>query len=228
MKSLQPVQAVIFDLDDTLFPEHSYTVSGYAAVASAFRHILGDPDRASAEMRALYGSNHRGRVFNVLCERRSIDSADEVVSQMITAYRTHRPVISLHPDAERALTRLEGHYRLGLISDGPLPMQQAKVDALRLADRLEEIILTDRWGRAGWKPNPRAFETVAAALGVAHAACVYVGDNPAKDFIAPRQLGWRTIRIGRPGGVYAAEPAPPGGEPHATIASLDELDALLV
>ena len=33
---------------------------------------------------------------------------------------------------------------------------------------------------------------------------VYVADNPRKDFIAPRALGWRTVRIRRRGGEHVA------------------------
>ena len=34
---------------------------------------------------------------------------------------------------------------------------------------------------------------------------VYVADDPLKDFAAPRQLGWLTIRVRRPGGLHYAE-----------------------
>lgn len=31
---------------------------------------------------------------------------------------------------------------------------------------------------------------------------VYVADNPGKDFIAPKELGWGAIRVRRPGGLH--------------------------
>jgi putative hydrolase of the HAD superfamily len=222
------ILAVVFDLDDTLYAERTFAFSGYAAVAAAYANILGDPAAAAAEMRDLYGTGSRGRVFNVLCERRGLTVDEDLVARMVTTFRTHRPSIQLHADGERALTRLRGRYRLGLISDGPLAMQQAKVDALQLADRLDAIVLTDQWGREFWKPHPRAYEAIARQFGVLHAACVYIADNPSKDFVAPRALGWRCVRVIREDGVYADHPIAPGGEPHATITSLDELDPLLV
>ena len=37
---------------------------------------------------------------------------------------------------------------------------------------------------------------------------LYVADNPVKDFAAPRQLGWVTVRVRRPCGLqYAVENA---------------------
>ncbi len=61
-------------------------------------------------------------------------------------------------------------------------------------------------------------------LGVPAAACVYVADNPAKDFVAANALGWRTVLVKRPDALYADCPAPEGGRPQAVI---DTLGALL-
>jgi putative hydrolase of the HAD superfamily len=143
---------------------------------------------------------------------------------MVACYRNHLPRISLMPDAERALQRWSGHFFLGLISDGPLVMQRQKVKALGLESRLNLIILTDEWGPEYWKPHPRAFEQMEARSGHRGAACLYIADNPSKDFLAPRQLGWRTIRIGRPGCIYGEMPSRPDGCAEFAIESLDQVD----
>jgi putative hydrolase of the HAD superfamily len=54
---------------------------------------------------------------------------------------------------------------------------------------------------------------------------VYVADNPIKDFAGPRRLGWRTVRIRRPGGLHADLPS--GDDVEQEIASLDELSERL-
>ena len=61
---MDPIAAVIFDLDDTLFPEREYAFSGFRAVARAFSHVLGEVESATARMRELFDSQHRRRVFN--------------------------------------------------------------------------------------------------------------------------------------------------------------------
>jgi len=88
---------------------------------------------------------------------------------------------------------------LALVSDGSLEAQRRKVEALDLARRFDPILLTDAWGRAFWKPHPRAFEAVQARLALEPGALVYIANNPAKDFQAPRALGWRTVRVHLPG-----------------------------
>ena len=146
---------------------------------------------------------------------------------MIQTFRTHRPTIALHPDAAELLGRLRGRFALGVITDGPTIQQRAKVDALGVATLVDEVILTDELGPGLGKPNPAAFETIADRLTVQHAQCVYVADNAAKDFVAPNALGWKTVQVLRPDGVYRDARPPEGGTPSDTIKTLAELDAII-
>ncbi len=52
-----------------------------------------------------------------------------------------------------------------------------------------------------------------------------MADNPAKDFVAPHRLGWRTVRVRRAGGLHAEEPS--GADVDVEIAGLGELDTAL-
>lgn len=220
------MKAIVFDLDDTLYPERSYAYSGFAAVADVFEHILGDPAISTKTMRRLFDSTHRARVFNEMLRRKNLSDETQLLADMIDTFRRHAPSLSLHADADAALTRLAQAYRMGIITDGPAVQQSAKVTALRLESRVREIILTDELGKWFSKPHPQSFELMAERLGAKHAACVYVADNPAKDFVAPNALGWQTIRIVRPDGIYRDAPIADGGAPHHTIETLDPLDAL--
>ena len=128
-------------------------------------------------------------------------------------YRSHRPTIRPYEGAAELLGRLHADYRLGLLSDGFLPAQQLKLEALRLGRFFDAVVFTEELGRDAWKPSPTGFEAVAKKLGAAHESCAYVADNPAKDFLAPNALGWRTVQVLRPGQVHAQKPAPPDGRP---------------
>jgi putative hydrolase of the HAD superfamily len=218
-------RAIVFDLDDTLYPEREFVFSGYRAVAAAFADQIGAPFDLGRRMKELFDTPDRGRVFDVILAEAGIAGArvEGLVAEMIAAYRNHKPNIRLHRDAEAALSRLSGRCRLGLISDGPLQMQRNKVDALSLGDRLDEIILTDQWGREFWKPHPRAFEEMSRRLGISASRCVYVADNQAKDFVAPAALGWHTVLIRRRDGIYADSQPAAGSRVDAIIDSLDAL-----
>lgn len=220
-------QAVIFDLDDTLYAERSYAFSGFAAVAATFGEQLGDAGEVSALMRRLFDTEHRARVFNEVLRQRGVGADTDLVARMVATFRAHRPSIQLFDDADAALTHWRARARTGIISDGPAVMQRAKVEALGLAARVDEIILTDELGVGFTKPGMKAFELIAGRLGVSHGGCVYVADNPAKDFVGPNALGWRTVRVIRADGVYRDHPTAHDGAPQITVTSLDELPGRL-
>lgn len=224
---MNQIQAVIFDLDDTLYPERAFAFSGFAAVATAFQNQLGDPEPAAERMRQLFDTEHRPTVFNALLSERGVSEDKELIRGMIETYRTHRPSITLHPDADAVLTQLRGKYKLGLISDGPLDTQRSKIDALGIRQRFDEIIITSELGPNRGKPDRTAFELMTKRLQLAPSACLYVADNPAKDFIAPNALGWTTVRIIRNDGIYRDVPPAPGGEPGQAIDTLAGLEGLV-
>jgi putative hydrolase of the HAD superfamily len=221
------IRAVVFDLDDTLYAERDYAFSGFAAVAQAFAGTLGDPETCRLRMCQLFDTEHRRRVFNQLLRETGLKEDDKLISRMIKTYRSHKPAITLRDDAEAALSRLRGRYRLGVISDGFLDAQRAKIKALDLRARVDEIIITDELGREFWKPHTRAFECMSERLGVEPSVCAYVADNPAKDFIAPRKLGWRTIQVLQKDGIYWDQDAPEGGAPDFVITCFDSLEDCL-
>lgn len=221
---LTGIKAVIFDLDDTLYSERQFAFSGFDAVADLLRRQAACPFDPAQRMRELFETPDRTRVFDCLLREMGVSASPEQVAAMVACYRHHEPRIRLYPDAERSLTRWRQRFKLGVISDGYQEVQQRKVAALGLPDKLDAIILTDAWGREFWKPHPRAFETMQQTLGSEPAACIYLADNPAKDFVAPRRLGWQTVQVARRDSIYAGQSPPPGGEAVHTIASLDDLE----
>lgn len=100
-------------------------------------------------------------------------------------------------------------------------------ESVAVTPRVDAIILTGELAPGLSKPHPRAFELMADRLGAAHNECIYVADNPAKDFVAPNALGWTTIRIVRPDGIYKDAPPAEQGAPRHVITLLDEIDDLI-
>lgn len=217
-------RAIVFDLDDTLYPEREYAFSGFDAVAIAFGERLAATFDLAARMRELFDTPDRNRVFNVIIELCGA-SDDSLVREMIDVFRNHQPRIQLHADADAALTRLRPQYKLGIITDGYAVTQNAKLDALGVRERVDTVIVTDAWGREFWKPHPRAFEEMSARLGVKPEHCTYVADNPAKDFVAPNALGWQSVLVTRADAVHTANPVAAGGAAGRTITTLDALVA---
>jgi len=223
-----PVSAVVFDLDDTLYLERDYVRSGYRAVAER----LGDDPRRAGEiagwMWERFCGGDGGGMFDAADEHFGLHLSPEQIAQLVDAYRRHRPAIGPVAEAVGVLDALAGRVRLGLLSDGFLPAQQYKLDAIGLADRFDAVLFTESMGRDCWKPSPAGFERIARQLGAPPAACAYVGDNPGKDFVAPNALGWRTVQWRREGQIHADTPAPPGGRARHVVAAAADLLALLI
>ena len=221
-------KAVIFDLDDTLFPERDYVVSGMGAVAQSLHERLGrNPRRTLEELCRLFDDGARGNTFDRWLLEREL-APEDWVPLMVDAYRRHCPQIAPYPEVPELLGRLRRRHRLGLVSDGYLEVQKRKLEALGLARFFDAVVFSDSLGRDAWKPDPRPFEAVLKGLRVEASEAVYVGDNPAKDIRGARGLGMVTIRVRHSGGLHAqSEPATAADTPNLEIPHLNELESLL-
>lgn len=220
---------LVFDLDDTLYPERQFALSGFKASDRWAETELGVPGLA-ADMTRLLDQGHLGELFRMALAQRLPDHTPEQLAGLIDAYRDHEPELVLFEDAAWALSHFAGRTKLGLITDGTHRVQAKKVEVLGIAPHFEEIVYTHALGgRAFSKPHPRSYEVVEQALGAHGDRLVYVGDNPSKDFIVPNARGWTSIMVERPEArrIHARAEIAHGGAPHHTIASLAELPSLL-
>lgn len=222
------IQAIVFDLDDTLYPERDYALSGLRAVATWAEEHLGIPaDQGFTELRRLFEDGVRGDTFDRWLESHGFQP-DEWVPRMVQVYREHVPHIQPYPEVSGLLQRLRPRYRLGLVSDGYAEVQKRKLAALGLTSCFDAFVFSDEWGREAWKPNSRSFEIALERLKVTGSEAVYAADNPAKDFLGARRVGLWTVRVRRPDGLYShLDPPSPEHAPDVEIESLDGLEAIL-
>lgn len=209
---------VVFDLDDTLFLERDYVRSGFRAVDGFVRRELGMRGFFKTAW-GRFAHGDRELVIDRALEECGVKPEPRLIRALMACYRTHRPRLRLCPDARRFLERPPEGVATAVITDGRLPAQRAKVRALGLDRLVREIVITGRWGPRYAKPHPRAFLLVQRKYRLPGAACLYVGDNPAKDFQAPRGLGWSVLRLRRTAGLHSGAPSP--GVPE--MRSCDEL-----
>lgn len=201
-----PSQVVVFDIDDTLYLERDYVRSGFRAVGIWARSALGAPDLGERAW-AAFESGVRGRIFDHALAAVGVEPAPALIARLVACYREHAPDIRLLADARACLDALDvggGQTAVAVITDGPLASQSAKARSLGLSTWSQDVVCTEALGPGFGKPHAHAFELVQQRLGVGGDRCVYVADNPAKDFAAPRRLGWRTIRVRRAEGLHHA------------------------
>ena len=219
------IQAIAFDLDDTLFPEEDFVYSGYLAVSEAVNkdfglHIYGD-------LVALFRAGKHAQAFE-LALRGHLESVPEsYLRSLVQVYRGHEPELHLFPEVATVLRELRMQYRLGLISDGYETVQERKLHALDIRHNFEVIVFSDQWGSKFWKPHARPFLECARMFDLDPVSMVYVGDNPAKDVVTARKMGMVTVRVRRPGTLHYLMQPGSGFAPDHDISSLDELIPLL-
>jgi putative hydrolase of the HAD superfamily len=214
---------LIFDLDDTLYPERSYVESGFRAVADHLQQRHGWPAaETAARLAELLDAQGRGALFDSLLHERGARRR-RAVHECLQVYRRHHPHIALHAAAERLLTRLaQPPY---VVTDGHKGVQQRKLEALGLPPRLRHAYITHRHGLRHSKPSTHCFDLIRRRERCDWSELAYVGDNPAKDFVNLNPLGVCTVRVLT--GEHRDRLVAPGSDARHTIASLDELPALM-
>jgi putative hydrolase of the HAD superfamily len=219
------INAMVFDMDDTLYEEKEYVRSGFEAVGNWMKdefQFTGFYETAWS----LFESGETSFIFNKALEKLNIDYDDTRIKNMVDYYRSHEPDIHLLDDAKWILENLKDTIKIGLISDGYLVAQEMKVHALKLQDKFHSIILSDKWGKDHWKPSSVPYMQSSRELQLPHDQCVYVGDNINKDFIGAKRLGWTTVHIDRKDGLYTGIEAEDDYLAHYTIHDLRGLSDL--
>lgn len=184
-------EAIIFDLDDTLYSERDFLASGYSAVAHhlAANHACEYEEVYSSMMGALDRFGRRS-VLPLTIRRFSRTSAS--LEELVQVYRHHEPTISLSPGCFDLLLHLASSFKLGIITDGLPQVQRRKVRALGLDDLVHKVIYTWEFGVDKEKPHPFTFNLMMDSLEVEADKTLFVGDNPVKDCNGAKAAGMKS------------------------------------
>ncbi len=220
------MNVICFDLDDTLYKEIDFLKSAYREIA--LHAAQGDQmlaDRAYAEMLQAYKDG--GNAFLRLNEWLGLMTP---VADYLAMYRAHRPDIHLEEDVVATLDALKtaGHT-IALITDGRSVQQRNKMASLGLNRWIDDgdIVISEEIGSE--KPAEANYRRVMEHHPEAE-RFVYVGDNPAKDFIAPNRLGWTTVCLldnGENIHPQRLDDAPPLAQPQYKVATWEAVRTVL-
>lgn len=180
-------EAVIFDLDDLLYKEFDFVRSGYWTISK----LVSDcPKKLFNLMMAQYflGNPVLDWLINDFFQNKAEYSKDE----LLAVYRNHIPDITINADVLNILQQLKKNGNpMGLLTDGRSVTQRNKIKALGLDNWIDEFSISEETGFQ--KPSFKPFLHFIEKLNASN--FVYIADNYNKDFIAPNQLGWRTIAL---------------------------------
>ena len=186
---------LIFDLDDTLYDEMTFVEGGLLAVAQYGFETWGwEVDRSYKFLQGTIAEQGRGKNIDRWLEKHNAWSKTRV-AECVNIYRYHEPNISLYPSADHVLQTYGQSTSLYLVTDGNKLVQKNKVSALNLWPIFRKVFITHRYGLAAAKPATYCFEKIRSIEKCNWNKLVYIGDDPAKDFVSLNKLNVFTVRV---------------------------------
>lgn len=229
------IQAILFDLDDTLF-----SLSG--CEAEALRQTLGgaglltampaDVTQTFATISSGYWAARtadgdaqytRAQIIE-LSWRDFLARLDLEVSRapmLAEAYwAAFCAASALNPGAREVVDSLAKHFRLGMITNGYSDSQRGRLAAAGWSDRFDPLLISEEAGVA--KPDARIFDMALEQLDLSAEDVLYVGDSLSHDREGSLRAGIRFCH-------YRPDPLPEKSAPTNaySIAHLGELEELL-
>lgn len=187
-------RAILFDLDDTLYPHRRFVLSGFAAASRYLESGYGvsAADAFRVLSRAFRGGA-RGRELQRCLDYFSLPAS--LVPTLVHIIRTHRPSLRLPDSARDVLETLRADWRIGIVTNGLPAVQARKVDVLGLRPLVDVVVYATEYGSGRGKPDPEPFEAAVIRLGVEPDRAVFVGDSEDCDVRGAAAVGLQTVRI---------------------------------
>lgn len=230
--TMTPIKAVLFDLDDTLWPivpvikqaevilhdwlsEHAPAVAQRFSIEELRAHrmrMMETEPRFRYDLQAL---RHAGLKQAFLAAGEDIGKVDHAM----TVFAAARNRVTLFEDVLPTLASLSSRVKVGSVSNGA-----ADLEVIGLAHHFHVSIAAHQMGCA--KPDAAIFHAACDALEVAPHETVYVGDDPVLDVEGAQHAGLRAVWMNRIE-LGAARSMPGHIRPDAICTTLHELDAWL-
>jgi len=185
---------IIFDLDDTLYNEESFFLSGIQNVAIflSYKFKL-NKNLLNNYMMNYFKKNGRNKIFNQTLKYFKIYTIKNL-NLCIQIYRYSNRKIYLNNDSKFILNFLK-NKNLYLVTDGNKNVQKMKIKLLNLNKYFKKIFITHNYGIHNSKPSIFCFKKICQLENTTFNNLVYIGDNPSKDFINLNKKKALTIRL---------------------------------
>jgi putative hydrolase of the HAD superfamily len=206
----------LFDLDDTLYNEIDFLISGYKRIAAET-----DPASADDLFRMMLDTYRSGNnTFKAVIEK--YPGKNLTIEKLLHLYRNHIPDIVLRDgvlDMFGNIKKRQG--RIGLITNGRSITQRNKINALGISLFIDEIMISEESGFE--KPDVRIYDY----FGQKYPGFRFLmfGDNVRIDFVTPRKLNWYCIGIKDIRNIHAGDQNNTGPDflPHEFINSFGDI-----
>lgn len=256
------IKALVFDLDDTLYPDVTTANETIVATARAFQDRHGidpeafrrklrptareiwyvspmaefaktvgcssweglwmqfyDGDGRSRQMRKWVAA-YRVQAWGETLRRLNVDDGllDEEMAAHFFEERRRRHMV--YDDVRPALEGLRASYRLGLLTNGAIDLQQEKIDGSGLTEYFDASVISGEVGIG--KPDRAPFELIFRRLEVGADEAVMIGNSLSSDIDGANRVGMKSVWVNRVNQTDKTE-----FRPDAEIRTLRELEGAL-
>lgn len=229
MLNVSRIRAISIDLDDTLWPiwptieRAEKKLHAWLGERAPMTAALFSSPQALREIRDHMHASRPDLKHDLSAVRResirlALYRAGEdplLADDAFDVFFAARQEVELFDDAKPALEYLAARFPVVSISNGNADLERVGIHA-HFAARISA-----REFGVG-KPDPRIFHAAAGAVELAPDAFLHVGDDAALDVLGALNAGMQTAWINRSDAIWPHEQ-----EPHASLANLTELCALL-
>jgi 2-haloalkanoic acid dehalogenase type II len=226
---MRQVQAIIFDLDDTLWEVGPVIVRAEHAMLGFLQeryprvletHTLESMRDVRARMAMEFPAMRHDftwlRMESLRHHARESGYPYAMAEEAFAVFYRARNEVVLYDDVLPALERLQARFRLFAVSNG-----NADLAIIGLARFFEQALAARDAGVL--KPDPRIFGLLLERAGLASERALHVGDDAVADVEGARRAGITPVWLNRRGAAWPDALPPP---PH-TVHSLAELADLL-
>lgn len=185
-KYADDLQAIIFDLDNVLYPLDDYVQSGFHQICRLFlgrgQVVYDQLWSAYQEQNVVDRDAAVAGAIHAMIQAQNLDT-DEMHEKCLRIYEQHRPSIQPYDGVVELLEQLRDRgICLGMLIDGPAEMQWEKLRALGIMPLFDEVLVTDDIAGHGdvmkfRKPNRICFEIMQLRLDEPFARMAYVCDD---------------------------------------------------
>jgi len=228
----RPIQAVIFDLDNTLYDFMGAKDQAIRAAVDAMIDAGLRLPHAEAHARIYRIYRDKGieyqKVFDAFLHEVLGEVDDRMLAAAVVAYRRSRDgTLVLYPHVLLTLNRLlKDGYQLAVLSDAPRYEAWLRLCTLRLHHVFDLVLTFDDTGIR--KPSPEGFRLALRRLGIEPQQAVMVGDWPERDIDGAKRAGIHTVyaRYGDTSSLEARAARSGSGADHEIDDVLQLLDVL--
>ena len=213
---------VVFDLDDTLYPEADYVDSGVRYVCAQINSLYGIDCYETIQAQRLQDSKLDW--LSLVCELTGLKTS--LKESLLWMYRVHSPDIKLSENCSKSLEKIKSAaLSVAVLTDGRTLTQKLKLASLGLS--YYPVYVSEDYGSS--KPAPDRFQAIQKDFPADN--YVYVADNVHKDFLGCNPLGWIGIGMrGNDRNIYSQsnQDFPESALPTFWVNNWEELTELLI